>query len=56
MAMLDGNITALQQRISAPLLGVVPHQQRPDAIEIARCLDLRLLLNVQSPERAEQHD
>src|SRR3989338_10394823 len=32
MVMLDGNIAALQQRINAPLLGVVPHQQRPDAI------------------------
>lgn len=56
MAMLDGNIAALQQRIGAPLLGVVPHQQRPDAVEAARCLDLRLLLNLQSPEQAGQHD
>ena len=43
MAMLDGNIVALQQRINAPLLGVVPHQQRPDAIEAAACLNLHSL-------------
>lgn len=56
MAMLDGNIAALHQRISAPLLGVVPHQQRPDAFEAATCLDLQLLLNLRSREQAETHD
>ena len=43
MAMLDGNIAALQQRISAPLLGVVPYQTQADAREVAACLDLKLL-------------
>jgi len=56
MAMLDGNVAALLQRINAPLLGVVPHQQRPDAVEIASCLDLRLLLNLKSREQAETND
>lgn len=50
MAMLNENITALQQRISAPLLGVVPYQERPDAREVAAYLDLALL------EQAETHD
>lgn len=50
MAMLDGNIAALQQRIKAPLLGVVPHQQRADALEAATCLDLKLLA------QADGHD
>ena len=31
MAMRDENIAALRQRISAPLLGIVPYQARPDA-------------------------
>ena len=31
MAMRDENIAALRQRISAPLLGIVPHQAWPDA-------------------------
>jgi len=40
MAMLNENITALQQRIGAPLLGVVPYQEQPDAREVVACLDL----------------
>ncbi|MBY0576644.1 MAG: dethiobiotin synthase [Gallionellaceae bacterium] len=43
MAMLDENIAALQQRIAAPLLGVIPYQAQPDACEIAGRLDLKLL-------------
>lgn len=43
MAMLDRNIAALQQRIAAPLLGMVPHQKQPDAIATASHLNLRLL-------------
>jgi dethiobiotin synthetase len=50
MAMLDGNIAALQQRINAPLLGVVPHQRRPDAREATTCLNLKLLA------QADGHD
>ncbi len=46
MAMLDENIAALQQRITAPLLGVVPHQAQPNAREIATFLNLDLLDNV----------
>ena len=37
------NIAALQQRIAAPLLGVVPFQSRPDAGEISSRLNLKLL-------------
>lgn len=48
-AILDGNVAALQQRISAPLLGVVSHQQQPDALAAASCLNLSLL------EQAEAH-
>lgn len=44
MAMLPENIAALQQRIAAPLLGVVPHYQTPpDAADVAKHLDLSLL-------------
>lgn len=44
MAMQDENIAALQQRIDAPLLVVVPyHPVLPDARAIAACLDLKLL-------------
>ncbi|HXU92175.1 MAG TPA: dethiobiotin synthase [Gallionella sp.] len=50
MAMLDENVAALQQRIAAPLLGIVPHQAQPDAREAAKLLDLNLL------EQAEADD
>lgn len=39
MVMLDENIAALKQRIEAPLLGVVPHQEQPDARAVAALLD-----------------
>jgi dethiobiotin synthetase len=40
MVALEENIAALQQRISAPLLGVVPYLTQPDARVAARRLDL----------------
>jgi len=44
MAMLNENISALQQRITAPLLGIVPHFDRPpDATDVSRHLDFTLL-------------
>lgn len=44
MAMLDENIAALQQRIPAPLLGIVPrYANTPKLSEVAACLDMRLL-------------
>ncbi|HEY0665797.1 MAG TPA: dethiobiotin synthase [Gallionella sp.] len=43
MAGLDENIAALQSRIAAPLLGVVPGMALPDARAAAGCLDLGLL-------------
>lgn len=43
MEMLNENIAALQQRIAAPMLGVVPFQAQPDARAIASLLDLGLL-------------
>lgn len=49
MAMLNENIAALQQRIAAPLLGVVPYLAQPDAREASKRLDLELL------EQAEAH-
>lgn len=42
MAMRDENIAALQQRIAAPLLGIVPHQVQPDARAAATCLNMAL--------------
>ncbi|MBI5429739.1 MAG: dethiobiotin synthase [Nitrosomonadales bacterium] len=43
MAMLGENVAALRQRIAAPLLGVVPRMEEPDARVAAGCLDLGLL-------------
>ena len=43
MVMLDENIAALRQRIHAPLLGIVPHLEQPDAREAASFLNLVLL-------------
>lgn len=41
MAMLAENVAALQQRINAPLLGIVPYYQTPpDAATVASHLDL----------------
>jgi len=43
MPMRDENIAALQQRISAPLLGVVPYLSEADARVAATHLNLELL-------------
>ncbi|MDO8292932.1 MAG: dethiobiotin synthase [Gallionella sp.] len=50
MAMLDENIAALEQRIHAPLLGIVPHLEQPDAREAAS------FLNLASLEQMDVHD
>ena len=50
MAMLKENIAALQQRIHAPLLGIVPYLEQPDAREAASFLNLALL------EQMDVHD
>ncbi|MDD2914310.1 MAG: dethiobiotin synthase [Gallionella sp.] len=50
LPMLNENIATLRQRIRAPLLGVIPYQERPDAIEAATHLNLTLL------EQLEAHD
>lgn len=46
MPMLDENIAVLQQRITAPLLGVVPYQAQPDTKVAANFLNLNLLDSV----------
>lgn len=43
MARRAENITALQQRIAAPLLGIIPFQTQPDAKKIAANLSLACL-------------
>lgn len=44
MIMLKENIAALQPRITAPLLGIVPYfKTTPDAMDVARFLDISLL-------------
>ncbi|MEO6975298.1 MAG: dethiobiotin synthase [Gallionella sp.] len=48
MALIDENIAVLRQRISAPLLGVVPFMTQPDARAAAGHLDLDQLYNSQS--------
>lgn len=54
MAVLDDNIQALQQRIGAPLLAVVPYQARPDARAIAAQLDLALLPDLAHEDNAAE--
>jgi dethiobiotin synthetase len=43
MPALQENIEALRERLSAPLLGVIPYQQQPDAQAAAAYLNLELL-------------
>lgn len=43
MQLRDENIATLQQRIDAPLLGVVPYQLQPDARYVAASLDMASL-------------
>ncbi len=43
MALVEENVAALQQRIAAPLLGVVPYMTQADARVAAKQLDLELL-------------
>ncbi len=43
MPVLTENIEALQQRITVPLLGVVPRQPHPDAHAAARHINIELL-------------
>ena len=43
MTLRDENIATLQQRIGAPLLGVVPYQAQPDARYVAASLDMASL-------------
>jgi dethiobiotin synthetase len=45
MASIEENVDALRQRISAPLLGVVPFMTQPDAAAAAGHLDLDQLYN-----------
>jgi dethiobiotin synthetase len=45
MASIEENVDALQQRISAPLLGVVPFMMQPDARAAVGMLDLKMLEN-----------
>jgi len=51
MAAVEENITALQQRIAAPLLGIVPYMTQPDAHVAAGRLDLNLLLSASARSR-----
>lgn len=44
MAAVEENVAALQQRIAAPLLGVVPYMMQPDVRVAAGRLDLNRLL------------
>jgi dethiobiotin synthetase len=43
MAVFDENVHALEKRLSAPLLGIVPHYLSPDARMIASLLRISLL-------------
>lgn len=50
MAMTGENIAALRERIPAPMLGIVPHLEQPDARTAAS------FLNLASLEQADLHD
>ncbi|MET3106901.1 dethiobiotin synthetase [Oxalobacteraceae bacterium GrIS 2.11] len=43
MSFLQGNLTALTERLHAPLLGCIPHLNNPDADKAAKYLDLTAL-------------
>lgn len=43
MPAMQENISALQERITSPLLGVIPHMAEPDAKVVAQYLDLGVL-------------
>ena len=55
MAVLNENIQALQQRIKAPLLGVIPHQATPDPMQTAALIDLKLLSPITSDILPSNH-
>ena len=44
MVMREENINALQRRIAAPLLGIVPYQVQPDARQVAGSLNVDCLM------------
>ena len=50
MAVLRDNITALQQRLNARLLGVVEYQARPDARLAAAQLNLVMLDGIETDD------
>lgn len=45
--MLKENIEALQERLQAPLLGVVPYMAQPQVTDVAACLDVNLLISAE---------
>jgi dethiobiotin synthetase len=49
MASIEENVAVLQQRIGAPLLGIVPHLPHPEARTAAGHLDLDRLYNTGDP-------
>jgi dethiobiotin synthetase len=46
MPMFDENLTALKERIGAPLLGVVPSMPQPEPQSVAELLDLSRLIRL----------
>ncbi len=50
MLCTEENIATLQQRIAAPLLGVVPYEAKHDAARVAASLDIAPLLNITAPD------
>lgn len=52
MPALDENIQALQQRINAPLLGIISFQSQPDMIETSKQLNINLLEDSAPPSLA----
>jgi len=51
MAAVEENVAALQQRIAAPLLGIVPYMMQPDVHVAAGRLDLNRLLSASARSR-----
>lgn len=48
MAALPENVSTLQQRINAPLLGVIQYQNSPQAQTVSNLLDINLLTGIPS--------
>jgi dethiobiotin synthetase len=43
MSFLEENLSALRERLNAPMLGCIPHLKNPDAAQAVKFLELTAL-------------